>query len=381
MGLLLEWQCCICLVAGIEFNGNKIIHSDKKNSSKPSVTVAIPALNEEDYIADVLDVFIENKYENIVQIFVADGGSKDRTREIVSEYASQDSRVQLIDNPDKYQSFALNRILEVAEGELFLRADAHCIYDSDYVIESVKAIKKSKALNVGGTQRYIAKNLVQSGIAISSKNFFGNGGAKYMDETFEGYADTVFLGCFETNALKEIGSFSEINITNEDAEINLRLRKVLNGKIYVSPKIKTWYYPRSNLFSLFKQYFRYGRGRQITNKKHEGDIPYRSKAPFFFLTLMFFYGILDLVILSQELGFIYVSTAILVLVLVESFRFSKEKKNYFDEEIWKGKEKNKPSISSIGFFCFTSLLIINLAHFLGYSWQLIKNTFRKQNHW
>jgi len=363
-----------------EFKEKKI-STNKRNSSKPTVTIAIPALNEENYISTVLDIFVENKYENIVQICVADGGSSDRTRDIVREYSKKDSRVQLIDNPDKYQSFALNKILEVTKGDLFLRADAHCIYDEDYVAESVKAIRKSKSLNAGGTQRYIAKNIVQAGIAISSKNFFGNGGAKYMDETFEGYADTVFLGCFKTEALKKVGGFSVENVTNEDSEINLRLRKQLQGKIYVSPEIKTWYYPRSNFIKLFKQYFRYGRGRQVTNKKHSGDIPYRSKAPFFFVSLMIMYGITDLFIVQGELGFIYVCIAILGLVLFESFRFSAEKKEYFDQEIWKGKSESAPGTGTVGFMCFLSLIVINLAHFLGYGWQWIKSMGKDKAAW
>lgn len=347
------------------------------NSKKTnlSVTIAIPVLNEEKFIGKVLDVFSHNSYENIIQICVADGGSKDRTKDIVSEYSKKDSRVVLVNNPKQYQSFALNEILKIAKGDLFLRADGHCIYDKDYVRASVAALIKSEAVNAGGTQRYIAKNRTQAGIALSSKNFFGNGGAKYMDETFEGYADTVFLGCFKTEELKKIGGFSEINLTNEDAEINLRIKRQLGGKIYVSPDIKTWYYPRVSFLKLFKQYFRYGRGRYITNKIHDGKIPYRSKAPFYFVSFMISYGLLDFLLKEKQLGVIYVFTAILLLVLFESLRFSYEKREYFEKDIWKGDDNKIPGSLSNGVFCFFSLLIMNGAHFLGYGWQMLKTLF------
>jgi len=346
--------------------------SNKKNT-KPSVTIAIPALNEEKFIGKVLDGFLNNSYENIVQICIADGGSKDSTRQIVLEYSKADPRVVLVDNPHKYQSFALNEILKIAEGDLYLRADGHCIYDKDYVKESVNALIKSRANNAGGTQRYIAKNRVQAGIAISSKNFFGNGGAKYMDETFEGYADTVFLGCFKTKELKKIGGFSEINLTNEDAEINFRIKQELNGKIYVSPNIKTWYYPRSGLFQLFKQYLRYGRGRFITNKIHSGDIPYRSKAPFYFVSFMIIYGLIDFILPEKQLGSIFIFAAIILLVLFESIRFSFEKREYFEADIWNGSSKKIPGPLSNALFCFIALFIMNGAHFLGYGWQMIRS--------
>ncbi len=319
-----------------------------------------------------MDLFVHNKYKNIVQICVADGGSTDKTVQIVNEYAAKDSRVILVGNPDKYQSHGLNKVLEITEGDLFLRADGHSEYAPDYVEQSVRIIKKSGAANVGGTQRYVAKSRVQAGIALAAKSFFGNGGAKYMDENFEGYADTVFLGCFKTKILKELGGFSLVNRTNEDAEINLRIKEYANEKIYISPQIKCWYYPRSNFLSLIKQYIRYGRGRFITNNLHKGNIPYRSKAPFFFISFMIIYGIFDATILEGSAGFIYVSSALLLLMFFESLRFCFEKKEYFSNEIWKGDADKEIGVLSNLLFCFTSLLIMNVSHFVGYGIQLIK---------
>ena len=337
--------------------------------------------NEELYINKVLELFANNQYPNIIQICVADGGSTDRTRDIVLEYSERDERIILIENPEKFQSHGLNKILELAKGELFLRADGHSIYSPDYVTESVNAIKKSGAANVGGTQRYVAKNRVQAGIALAAKNFFGNGGAKYMDENFEGYSDTVFLGCFKTNVLKALGGFSIINRTNEDSEINLRIREEAKETIYVSPYIKCWYYPRSNFLSLIKQYIRYGRGRLITNNIHKGNIPYRSKAPFFFISFMILYGIIDTIIAEGKIGFFYVSTALLLLIFFESLRFCYEKKEYFKKEIWNGEPSKSPGLISNFLFCFVSLLIMNISHFIGYGFQLVKMKLLKVKNW
>lgn len=349
-------------------------------SDKPTVTIAIPVLNEEKYIEDVLNSFLNSTYSNIIEILIADGGSIDKTVNLVTELSRKDSRIKLIDNPEKYQSYALNKMINNAKGEIFLRADSHCRYASDYVEQCVKCILRTGAANVGGAQNYKAETLIQSGIAIAVKNFFGNGGAKYMDESFEGYADTVFLGCFRTNDLREIGGFSEVNRTNEDAELNLRLKKELKGKIYVSPLINSWYYPRKSFTKLFTQYFRYGRGRYITNKKHDGDIPYRSKAPFIFLSFMVLFGLMDFV-LEQDFGFIYVSSAILILVFFESVRFSYEKKDYLKQEVWTPENTQTPPILILAIMCFLSLLIMNIAHFFGYGWQALKYLFTKENTW
>lgn len=349
-------------------------------SDKPTVTIAIPVLNEEKYIEDVLNSFLNSTYSNIIEILIADGGSTDKTVSLVTELSKKDSRIKLINNPEKYQSYALNKMINRAKGEIFLRADSHCRYASDYVEQCVKCILRTDAVNVGGAQNYKAETLIQSGIAIAVKNFFGNGGAKYMDESFEGYADTVFLGCFRTNDLRKIGGFSEVNRTNEDAELNLRLKKELKGKVYVSPLINSWYYPRKSFTKLFTQYFRYGRGRYITNKKHDGDIPYRSKAPFIFLSFMVLFGLMDFV-LEQDFGFIYVSSAILILVFFESVRFSYEKKEYLKQEVWTPENAQAPPILILAIMCFLSLLIMNIAHFFGYGWQAFKYLFTKRNTW
>ncbi|HAW81900.1 MAG TPA: glycosyltransferase family 2 protein, partial [Balneola sp.] len=112
-------------------------------SDKPTVTIAIPVLNEEKYIEDVLNSFLNSTYSNIIEILIADGGSIDKTVSLVTEFSKKDSRIKLIDNPEKYQSYALNKMIDKAEGEIFLRADSHCRYASDYVEQCVNCITKT----------------------------------------------------------------------------------------------------------------------------------------------------------------------------------------------------------------------------------------------
>ena len=218
----------------------------------PSVTVAIPVYNEEGHIRRVVEGFLATEYPNLVEILIADGRSTDKTREIVAELSEKDSRVKLVDNPEKYQSYGLNRMIDVAEGEIFLRADGHCHYKDDYIEKCISVMLKTGARNVGGAQRYMAKNRVQAGIALAVKSVLGNGGAKYMNESYLGYADTVFLGCFRTTDLREIGGFNTENVTNQDSELNLRLIEKYGETVYVSPEIKSWYYPRDSFIKLFK---------------------------------------------------------------------------------------------------------------------------------
>lgn len=360
--------------------GQKDISTNSKDIiSEPTVTIGIPVLNEEDHIERVVSGFLDTEYPNLVEILIADGGSTDRTKEIVEELSQKDSRVKLVDNPDKFQSFGLNKMIQQAEGEIFLRADGHCLYQEDYLKKNIDVFLETGAKNVGGAQRYVANNAVQAGTALAVKSFLGNGGAKYMDETYEGYADTVFLGCFWTKDLREIGGFNTKNITNQDSELNLRLTENFGESVFVSPKIKSWYYPRDTYFKLFKQYFRYGRGRFLTKVLHPKSSPIRGLTPFLFICGLLIYLISDL-LTDTNLYFLSVTVFLAVIVLIESLRVVLKNRKSFRNENWTGDQK-VPGTLSLWWHTINSIIVMQVGHFSGFLYQLIRKTILRVKGW
>ncbi|MTI89423.1 MAG: glycosyltransferase family 2 protein [Balneolaceae bacterium] len=355
---------------------------DKKdiNTQTPSVTIGIPVLNEEDHIERVVSGFLASDYPKLVEVLIADGGSTDGTRKIVAELSKKDERVKLIDNPEKFQSFALNKMIAAAKGEVFLRADGHCLYADDYLEKNIEVFVKTGAKNVGGAQRYVAKDTVQAGIALAVKSFLGNGGAKYMDETYEGYAETVFLGCFRTQDLKEVGSFNTNNITNQDSELNLRLIENFGeNSIFVSPEIKSWYYPRDTFYKLFRQYFRYGRGRFLTKVLHPKGTPVRGLTPFLFICMLITYGLIDL-FSTGALYFPEFVSLLAAIVLVESLRIVFLRKEKLEKEIWQGNKKS-PGILSLWMNTVASVVVMQVGHFSGFLYQLIRKLLLRIKGW
>lgn len=323
--------------------------------------------------------FLNSSYPNIKEILIADGGSEDRTQEIVKKISNQDSRVKLIENPGRFQSFGLNEMIEVAKGEVFLRADGHCIYQDDYVEKTVEALLKSGVKNAGGSQRYVSKNNVQAGISIAVKSFLGNGGAKYMDESYQGFADTVFLGCFWSEDLKKLKGYNTDNITNQDSELNLRLIENFGECIYVSPEVKSWYFPRDSFLSLFKQYFRYGRGRLLTKVEHPEISPVRGLIPFTFVFFLIFYALWDLV---SKANYFFVSflTLLVVILLAESLRIVLKTDKKFLDEMWQG-ENPPPSKFSRWVHTLISIVMMQLAHFSGVLYQLVRSVVFRVKGW
>lgn len=64
-----------------------------------TVSIVIPCRNEENYIGECLDSFINQTYpKELYEVLVCDGFSDDKTREIVEEYSKKYSNIKLLDN-------------------------------------------------------------------------------------------------------------------------------------------------------------------------------------------------------------------------------------------------------------------------------------------
>jgi glycosyltransferase involved in cell wall biosynthesis len=248
-----------------------------------TVTVAVPVLNESVNIENCLNSILAQDYERIQEIIVVDGGSTDGTIQIVERYCQVDSRIQLIHNPKKYQTFALNLALSIAKGSIFARVDGHCVIESDYISNGVKALNSSHASVVGGSIHPIGRTWIEKGISAAMESRFGSGAASFhRADSPCGFVDTVYLGLFRTDDLKKVGGYDETFYVNEDAELNFRLSK-LSG-VYFDNTIKSNYRPRGSLRALAKQYFRYGQFRAKTVLKHPKSIAWRQlAAPFLIL--------------------------------------------------------------------------------------------------
>jgi succinoglycan biosynthesis protein ExoA len=109
------------------------------------------------------------------------------------------------------------------------------------------------------------------------------GGARYRDENNHGFVDTVFLGAFRRAIFDSVGGYDDNAITNEDAELNQRIRKA-GGRVYLSQKIVVHYLPRNSFQALALQYFKYGKGRARTLLKHKRFPNPRPALPFLLVT-------------------------------------------------------------------------------------------------
>ncbi|MEM6614191.1 MAG: glycosyltransferase family 2 protein [Cyanobacteria bacterium P01_C01_bin.72] len=338
-------------------------------SKSPSVSIIIPTYNEIDNIEAVINKFLASKYPHILEIIIVDGASTDGTSDKVKHLSRIYPQIRLLENPQRIQSAALNIALEACQGDIFLRADAHCNYAPDYVERCVSALEKSQAVNVGGAQRFVAANTFQAGVSLASRSLLGSGGAKYRNPNYDGYAETVFLGCFWRRVLAEVGGYEVTR--KEDSELNFRLLKTYGEQaIYISSQIKVWYFPRRNWLGLWRQYVKYGRGSCIMSARYADTLPLRNKIPFFGIMVLATALIADLSIFHGALHTIPAILLGICLIALEAFRVTLKYHPGFREKFWYNPQQPVPNFLTRWFWCTIAIATMPLAHFVGFGYQL-----------
>jgi glycosyltransferase involved in cell wall biosynthesis len=341
--------------------------------------VAIPVLNEESYIGGVLDSFLNGTWErDNLEILVADGGSTDRTTTIVKEYASRFPQIRLMSNPKKLQVYALNLMLTEAKGDLFLRADAHSLYASDYVEQCVRSLQRTGALNVGGAQRFVAHSRIQAAIALATWTWLGTGGASYKKQGFSGFADTVYLGCYVTDALRAIGGFNELLWTNEDAEVNARLRAYREKAVFIDARIRVSYFPRTSIGALIRQYFRYGKGRALTTILRFPVIDWRGTIPFLVLLCWLIAFLVEWLAAGKPEISAAVALTYLAVSFIEALRLAIFRWADLRTEIWVDESRPSPGFLTLIIPVWLAIASSPLSHASGFGVQVIRKCLRRQ---
>jgi cellulose synthase/poly-beta-1,6-N-acetylglucosamine synthase-like glycosyltransferase len=177
---------------------------------EPSVTILVPAHNEEDAIKNKLQNIKDVLYPKTkMEIIVADDGSTDNTLARVREFTEENQELQVkIVKSDKRLGKAriLNKALEQAKNEIIIVSDADSFWPSDILAKSlhylsdpaVGAITGLGVLN-NASQSWITKaetnylgmtSLIRVGESkISSTIRFEGGFCAYKKEAFEKFDD------------------------------------------------------------------------------------------------------------------------------------------------------------------------------------------------
>jgi len=225
------------------------------------ISVIIPVLNEENYIATCLDSILESDFSmEEMEILLVDGGSQDKTVDIVKEYMTKYANIQWLKNPQKIVPVAMNIGIREAKGDYIVRLDAHASYPKDYFSKLIAWHQKLDADNIGGIVQTEVINASPKTNAIKKvlSHPLGVGNSDFrvgVDELKE--VDTVPFGCYPKEVFDRYGLYDERLVRNQDIELNKRIVHG-GGKIYLVPDVSCVYYARENFKDLVKNNFANG---------------------------------------------------------------------------------------------------------------------------
>ncbi|MFB5628228.1 MAG: glycosyltransferase, partial [Nitrosarchaeum sp.] len=126
--IILLWAMTISFWSTMLFVPMAVISKYKEEQqdepkSYPTISIIIPAYNEEKVIARTIEALLETKYPKKEIIFV-DDGSKDRTLDIAMQY---NDKIKVLNKENGGKASALNYALVYAKGEIVVIVDADTI--------------------------------------------------------------------------------------------------------------------------------------------------------------------------------------------------------------------------------------------------------------
>ena len=237
----------------------------------PSVSVLIPAWNEEVGIVKTIASVLNTKYPRL-QIVVINDGSTDCTHDRVSKFIADYDRIEqtgpvikYLDLPNGGKARAMNLALTHAEGDIVITIDADSVMAPDTIANMVKHFDDP---SVGG----VAGNVI---VGNRKKPIEWMQQMEYLYGFFFKRSDSLFnsvyiiggaAAAYRRSVLLEMGGFDHSIIT-EDIEMSTRILSHGYKTRYACDAVVYTEGP-SDLKGLCSQRLRWKYGRIITFIKH-----------------------------------------------------------------------------------------------------------------
>ncbi|MDZ7704725.1 MAG: glycosyltransferase [Trueperaceae bacterium] len=120
----------------------------------PSVSVVIPAHNEEDKLGSTLASLSEQRYSGKVEFVIVNDRSVDATGAIIDRFVEQDPRFRRLDVTEPSRRFApkVNAVdhgIQGSSGTIIITSDADCIYPEGWIHGLVSHFEPDVAMVIG----------------------------------------------------------------------------------------------------------------------------------------------------------------------------------------------------------------------------------------
>ncbi|MBI2955466.1 MAG: glycosyltransferase [Chloroflexi bacterium] len=260
-------------------------------NNKPRVSIIIPVRNAERTIDTTIEYLKGIDYPKECQeIIIADGGSTDRTLQIVEQWIGKLDFIKLVEVPNcSSPGHARNAALKVATGEFVLFTDGDCAPNPAWIDEIIRPFEADPLIGgVGGevlTLRTEATNITeayceQTGFlsvsgrcGIAENGYFPGLTDRAPHEVNGGNYSPFFATAnvaFRKSIIDEIGGEFWAEPTGEDVDFSLRILQ-RGYRLYFAKSAVVRHMHRVSLENYLKQWYGYGFGHPLLIDKHAAD--------------------------------------------------------------------------------------------------------------
>ena len=248
------------------------------DTDSPLVSVVIPCRNEVKSIRSTVLAILAGDYQNL-EILVVDGMSEDGTRAELEKLSQEDSRVRMIDNPNKKTPYAFNLGVVNARGEFVQIVGSRNVLASNYIsILMYNLETQPDVACVGGDFQHVSDTPSGEYLAQAMESKFGVGFGNYRTMQQNAYVDTVGIPMYRRSIFSDVGLFDENLTRNQDDDFNFRVRAKGYKILYVHAA-KATYLVRASYKKAFHQFSQYGYFKVFVNRKHKAVTTMRQLVP------------------------------------------------------------------------------------------------------
>jgi peptidoglycan-N-acetylglucosamine deacetylase len=239
----------------------------------PSVTVLIPAHNEEGVIGQTISSVLASDFPNL-RVIVVNDGSTDETGALLDGHFAQDRRVRIIHQVNRGKSAALNRAMSEATSEIVVTIDADTEVEPDAISKLVRHLSDPKVgavagnVKVGNRSRWLTR--WQALEYITSQN---------MEKRAFDLLNCITvvpgaLGAWRKKAIESAGGITAHTVA-EDADLTIAIRR-LGWRVGYDEEAIAWTEAPETAGALIRQRFRWTFGTLQAFWKHS-DTLFRPK--------------------------------------------------------------------------------------------------------
>lgn len=275
-----------------------------------NISICITILNEEGSIGSLLDSLLAQTRKPD-EIIIVDGGSKDKTVEIINHYQRKDGRIKLLKEKSS-RAKGRNLAVEMAKNEIIVMTDAGCVASPDWVQNITLPFDSAGVDVVAGFYKMVTRTSFEKAESVFM-------GVRPRNFNIEFLPSTRSIS-FKKAIWEKVGGFPEnMKGTAEDTIFNYRLIKAGAKFSRMKSALVEWGMPGtlSNFFSKIRAYAKGDAKSKIWFFPGKGLMSHNIKALFVLFRYLLGVFLLILAIKYNDLPYLLI---LIFVYLIWSFR-------------------------------------------------------------